>query len=326
MHHWTKVSAVILASVVWVSPLRAETLRVGYPSLATGFAPSWVTFETGIWKKQGLDVQLIYLRGGSRSVSALIGSSVDILLGSDLGVTIALLQGAALTRVGVTTNTTGYSVVTQPGVRDIRDLRGKTLGITPGRDAAYARLVKILRENGMDATKDVTFITVGDGGPAARVAALANGLIHATMFTPPSDLISERMGMKILARIDVANVGGGLNTTTAYLQKNRPVLVRFLKGYMEGIHYLKSHREQSLKIFSKYVRNPDLSIMSNLYDEISTRVEPSLRPQPEAVRALLDLVALDYPQAQRLTEKDNWDLTLIDEIQHSGFLEQLYKK
>ncbi len=326
MHHWTKVSAVILASVVWVSPLRAETLRVGYPSLATGFAPSWVTFETGIWKKQGLDVQLIYLRGGSRSVSALIGSSVDILLGSDLGVTIALLQGAALTRVGVTTNTTGYSVVTQPGVRDIRDLRGKTLGITPGRDAAYARLVKILRENGMDATKDVTFITVGDGGPAARVAALANGLIHATMFTPPSDLISERMGMKILARIDVANVGGGLNTTTAYLQKNRPVLVRFLKGYMEGIHYLKSHREQSLKIFSKYVRNPDLSIMSNLYDEISTRVEPSLRPQPEAVRALLDLVALDYPQAQRLTEKDNWDLSLIDEIQRSGFLEQLYKK
>ncbi len=326
MHRWTKVSAVILAAVVWVSPLRAETVRVGYPSLATGFAPSWVTFETGIWKKQGLDVQLIYLRGGSRSVLALIGRSVDIVLGSDLGVTIALLQGAALTRVGVTTNTTGYSVVTRPGVRDIRDLRGKTLGITPGRDVAYARLVKILRENGMDAVKDVTFITVGDGGPTARVAALANGLIHATMFTPPSDLIAERMGMKILSKIDIANVGGGLNTTTAYLQKNRSVLVRFLKGYMEGIHHLKSHREESLKIFSKYVRNPDLGIMSNLYDEISTRVEPSLRPQPEAVRALLDLVALDYPQAQRLTEKDNWDLTLIDEIQHSGFLEQLYKK
>jgi len=326
MHRWTTVSAVILAAVVWVSLLRAETVRVGYPSLATGFAPSWVTFETGIWKKQGLDVELIYLRGGSRSVSALIGRSVDIVLGSDLGVTIALLQGAALTRFGVTTNTTGYSVVTRPGVRDIRDLRGKTLGITPGRDAAYARLVKILRENGMDPAKDVTFITVGDGGPAARVAALANGLIHATMFTPPSDLIAQRMGMKILSKIDIANVGGGLNTTTAYLQKNRSVLLRFLKGYMEGIHHLKSHREESLKIFSKYVRNPDLGIMSNLYDEISTRVEPSLRPQPEAVRALLDLVALDYPQAQRLTEKDNWDLSLIDEIQQTGFLEQLYKK
>jgi hypothetical protein len=65
--------------------------------------------------------------------------------------------------------------------------------------------------------------------------------------------------------------------------------------------------------------------MAYLYDEISTRVEPGLRPQAEAVRALLDLAALDFPQAKRLTEKDNWDLSLIDEIQKSGFLDQLYK-
>jgi NitT/TauT family transport system substrate-binding protein len=327
MGHWTSIAVVLFALLLHVCPLGAvETVRVGYPSLATGFAPSWVTSDTGIWKKQGLDVQLIYLRGGSRSVSALIGGSVDFVLGSDLGVTIALLQGAALTRVGVTTNTTGYSVVTQPSIKSIRDLKGKILGITPGRDAAYARLVKILRENGMDPSKDVTFLTIGDGGPAGRVAALSNGVIHASMFTPPSDLIAERMGMKILSKIDVANVGGGLNTTTAYLQKNRPVLLRFLKGYMQGIQYLNSHKEESLKIFSKYVRNPDLGIMANLYEEISMRVEPSLRPQSEAVRALLDLVALDYPQAQRLTEKDNWDLSLIDEIQKSGFLDQLYNK
>jgi NitT/TauT family transport system substrate-binding protein len=322
-----RLLGVILVFLLHVSPLQAaETVRVGYPSLATGFAPSWVTADTGIWKKQGLDVQLIYLRGGSRSVSALIGGSVDFVLGSDLGITIALLQGAALTRVGVTTNTLGYSVVTQPSIKSMRDLKGKILGITPGRDAAYSRLVKILRENNIDANKEVTFLAIGDGGPAGRVAALSNGVIHASMFTPPSDLIAERLGMKILVKIDVANVGGGLNTTTAYLQKNRPVLLRFLKGYMEGIQYLKTHKEESLKIFSKYVRNPDLGIMGNLYEEISTRVEPSLRPQPEAVRALLDLVAQDYPQAQRLTEKDNWDLSLIDEIQKSGFLDQLYKK
>ena len=285
-----------------------------------------MTFDAGIWKKHGLDVQLIYLRGGSRSVSALIGGSVDFVLGSDLGVTVALLRGAELTRVGVTTNTTGYSVVTRPGIKSVRDLKGKNLGITPGRDAAYARLVKILRDNVIDASKEVNFITVGNGGPAERVAALSNGLIDATMFTPPSDMIAERLGMKILAKIDVANVGGGLNTTTAYLHKNRPLLIRFLKGYMEGIQYLKSHKEESLKIFSKYVRNSDSAIMTNLYDEISKRVEPSLRPRPESVQTMLELVALDYPQARRLTVKDNWDLSLIDEIQQSGYLDQLYKK
>ena len=71
----------------------------------------------------------------------------------------------------------------------------------------------------MDASKDVTFLSVGDGGPAARVAALSSGVIHATMFTPPSDMISEKAGMRILTKIDVANIGGGLNTSTAVVQK-----------------------------------------------------------------------------------------------------------
>ena len=131
--------------------------------------------------------------------------------------------------------------------------------------------------------------------------------------------------MRILSRLDVANVGGGINTTTQWIQKNRPLVLRFLRGYMEGIQYLKTHKDESLRIFSKYVRNPDLGIMAYLYDEISTRAEKDLRPQPDAVRALLDLAALDFPQAKRLTEKDNLDLSLIDEIQRSGFLDQLYK-
>jgi NitT/TauT family transport system substrate-binding protein len=304
----------------------AEIFRVGFPSLATGFAPSWVTADKGIWKKHGLEVELIYLRGGSRTVSALIGGSVDFILGSDLGVTTAILQGASLTRVGVTTNTLGYSMVAQPSIKTVRDLKGKIIGITPGRDAAYARVVKLLRDNGMDAGKDVTFLSVGDGGPASRVAALSSGVIHATMFTPPSDLISEKAGMRILAKIDVANVGGGLNTTPAFIQKSRPQALRFLRGYMEGIQYMKSHKDESLKIFSKYVRNPDLGIMAYLYEEVVTRVEVGLRPQPEAVRALLDLAALDLLQAKRLSEKDNWDLSLIDEIQKSGFLDQLPKQ
>jgi NitT/TauT family transport system substrate-binding protein len=321
-----KVAIFVIGHLVFLQvPCGAEALRVGFPSLATGFAPSWVTVDKGIWKKHGLDIELIYLRGGSRTVSALISGSVDFILGSDLGVTTAIVQGASIARVGVTTNTLGYSVVTQPNIRSVRDLKGKIIGITPGRDAAYARVAKLLRDNGMDANKDVTYLSVGDGGPAARVAALSSGVIHATMFTPPSDMISEKAGMRILVKIDVANVGGGLNTTPAFVQKKRPQALRFLRGYMEGIQYLKAHKDESLKIFAKYVRNPDLSVMAYLYDEISTRAEPGLRPQGEAVRALLDLAALDLPQAKKLSEKDHWDLSLIDEIQRSGFLDQLGK-
>ncbi|MGB7948273.1 MAG: ABC transporter substrate-binding protein [Candidatus Binatia bacterium] len=304
--------------------LRAETIRVGFPSLATGFAPSWVTADKGLWKKHGLEVELIYLRGGSRTVSAMVGGSIDIIIGSDIGSIQAILQGAELVKLGVTTNTLGYSMIGRPDLSSLKDLKGKIIGITQGRDASYSRVIKVLQENGLDASKEVKFLPIAEG-VSGRLAALSSGVIQATMFTPPMDMIAERSGMKNLSKIDVANVGGGITTMKTTVQNRRPVLVRFLKGYIEGIHYLKGHKEESLKIFSKYTRNPNRDIMLYLYEEITTRVATDLQPEKPAVRALLDLVALDYPQVKQWSETDHWDTTLIDEIKQSGFIGQLYR-
>lgn len=303
----------------------AEKVRVAFPSLATALSPSWVTSEKGFWKKYGLDVELIYLDGGARTVSALVSGSVQLIIGSDIATTIAIIQGANLIRLGVTTNSLGYSLVTRQDINSIQDLKGKTLGITRGRDAAYARLSKILRDGGLDLKNDVKLLTLG-GGPSGRVAALKTGVIHGTMLTPPTDLVAEKSGLKILAKIDVSTLAGGINTTTTVLQKNRLLLLNFLKGYMEGIHYTVTQKEDSLKIFAKYLKNPDLATMAYLYDEITSRLERGLRPHPESVRFLLDLVTLDYPQAQQLSERDHWDLSLIEEIHRSGYVGELYKR
>ena len=303
----------------------AEKLRAAFPSLATALSPSWIAAEKGFWKKYGIDVELIYLDGGARSVAALIGGSVQVVFGSDALVTIGNLQGANLARLGVTTNTLGYAIVTPPAIKTIADLKGKTLGITLGRDAAYVRLVKILNDNGVDPKTDVKLLPLG-GGPMGRVSALQSGLIQGTMLTPPTDLAAVQAGMKVLLRVDVPSIAGGINTTAAFAQKNRALMVNLLKGYIEAIHYLKQNKEESLKVFAKFLRNSDAKKLSYLYDEIAGRVEPDLRPKPESVRFMLDLVAQDYPQAQRLSEKDHWDLSLIDEVQQSGFIDRVYKK
>jgi NitT/TauT family transport system substrate-binding protein len=316
----------LLALSIGPGPIgAAEKLRVAFPSLATALSPSWITAERGLWQRYGLDVELIYLDGGSRTVSALIGGSAQLIFGSDVLVTVANLQGANLIRLGVTTNTLGYALVTSPGIKNMAELKGKTLGITMGRDAAYARLSKILQENGIDPKTDVKLLPVG-GGPSGRVAAMQTGRIEGTMLTPPTDLAAVKAGMKILSRIDVPSIAGGINATAPWVQKNRPMVTNFLRGYMEGIHYLKENKDDSLKVFAKYLRNSDVKTLSYLYDEIVGRVERELRPNPESVRFLLDLVALDHPQAQRLTEKDHWDLSLIDEIKQSAFTDMFYKR
>jgi NitT/TauT family transport system substrate-binding protein len=319
---------ILLALEVFLSATHgysAETVRVAYPSLGPGSTPCWVTTEAGIWRKYGLDVEPILLSGGARTVPALLGGSVQLVLGSDVAVTQGILHGIPLTRLGTTMNSLGYFLVTRPEIQTSRDLKGKTLGISRGRDASYARLVKLLRDQGINPAEEVKFLPIG-GNEAGRLSALKAGIIHGTMFSPPMDLIATREGLKTLIKVDVAILGGGVNTTTSFLRQNRKTLINFLKGYMEGIHYMLTHKPESVKVFSKYFKNPDATAMSYLYEEIAARVEKGLRPNPESVRFIYELVAAEDPRAKQLGEQDNWDLSLIDEIRQSGFLDQLYRK
>jgi NitT/TauT family transport system substrate-binding protein len=316
-------------SALGASPIYAaekfEKLRAAYPAVAPGSTPSWVTAEKKIWQKYGLEVEPILVSGGARAVPALIGQSVQFIFGSDTGVTTAQLQGIPVVRLGVTMNTLGSSLLTQPNVQSVQDLKGKTLGISRGRDASYIRLAKLLRDHGLNPNDDVKFLSIG-GGEGGRLSALKAGVIHGTMLFPPLDLIGKNDGLKVLAKFDVPSPGGGINTTAALLKQNRRLVVNFLKGYMEGIHYMTQHKEDSLKILQRYFQNPDRTAMSYLYDETTRRLEKELRAHPDSIRFHLDMAALDDPRAKQFTEKEFWDASVIEEIRRSGFIDQLHKR
>jgi len=303
----------------------AEKQRVAYPSLGLALSPSWVTLEKGFWRKYGLDVELILLSGGGKMVPALVSGSVQILFASDPEVTTAITRGVDLTKLGVTANTFGASLVTQPDIQSIRDLKGKVLGVGRGRDASYIRLVKLLRDNGINPNDEVKFLPIG-AAAAARLQALKARVIHGTVLGPPLDQVAAKEGLKLLVKFDAPTPVGGISTTGGFLKQNRSLIINFLKGYMEGIHYLLTQKEESLKVIARYLRNPDMSIVGYFYDDIADRVERDLRPKPESVRFLNELVAADNPNTMLLGETDHWDLSLIEEIRRSGFVEQLYKK
>ena len=62
------------------------------------------------------------------------------------------------------------------------------------------------------------------------------------------------------------------------VEKNRDMLIRFLKGYLEGIYFMTGDKEESLKAFAKYLKNSDPAVNSFLYDDITSRVARDLRP------------------------------------------------
>jgi NitT/TauT family transport system substrate-binding protein len=308
----------------FTSAVAAEKMTVAYATLGPALSPGWVTSDKGIWRKHGLDVDLVYLGGGSRSVPALLSGSIQLFFGSDTAAYVAAIQGAKIVKLGVTMNTLGYFLMTSPDIRSIADLKGKVLGIGLGRDLPYAHLTRILRDNGIDPKTDVKLLPLG-GGPGGYISALKAGRVQGSLLIPPNHLVAEKAGLKALTKIDVPTLAGGLNTSQPFLEKNRDTFIRFVKGYLEGIQYMTTNKNESLKTFAKYLQNSDPTVNAYLYDDITSRIEKDLRPTREAIQYMLDLIVLDLPQAQRVSDKDFWDLSLLDEIQKSGFIDQLQK-
>jgi NitT/TauT family transport system substrate-binding protein len=303
----------------------ADKLRVGFPSLATALSPTWVAAKKGFWKKHDLDVELILL-SGAVIISTLISGNLDVVVGSDTSTIIANVRGANILRLGVTTNSLGSSLVTQQNVDSIKQLRGKIIGIgSQGFSSLELRLSKLLLDHGIDPDKDVKFLPIS-GSPSARVAALEKNLVIAAMITPPYDLVARENGMKLLAKIDAPVIAGGINVKSDYLRGNREKLLRFLKGYMEAVHFLVQNKRETIKIFSDYLGARDLKVIEFFYEEIAGRVEKNLRPEPESVRFTLDFVGRLYPKAKEMKVTDYSDLSLLDEINKSGFLEKLYQE
>ena len=315
----------LVSLMLWSSTIcAADRMTVAYATLGPALSPGWVTSEKRIWRKHGLDVDLVYLGGGSRSVPALLAGSIQLFMGSDTAAYVAAIQGASVVKLGVTMNTLGYFLMTAPEIRRIADLRGKVLGIGLGRDLPYAHLTKLLRDNGIDPKTDVKILPLG-GGPGGYISALKAGRVHASLIIPPNHLVAEKAGLRALTKIDVPTLAGGLNTSLSLLDKNRDMFSRFLRGYLEGIFFMIRNKEESLKAFAKYLQNSDPAVNAYLYDDITSRIEKDLKPSAEAIRYMLDLIALDLPQAQRVSEKDYWDLSLLEEIRRSGFTDQLQK-
>jgi ABC-type nitrate/sulfonate/bicarbonate transport system substrate-binding protein len=316
---------ILLGLLVFPTALAAaEKVRVGFPSLATALSPSWVAVKQGLWKKYDLDVELIYL-SGAITIPSLMSNSVQVVLGSDSEAVIGMLKGTDIVRLGVTTNSLGSSLVTRPGVSSFAQLKGRAIGIgSRGFSSLEVRLSQLLLENGINPDTEVKFLPIG-GGPPARVAALEKEVIAAAMITPPYDFVAGRSGMKIFSRVDAPIIAGGINVMRPFLAKNRDVLTRFLKGYLDAIHFVLTRKEETVRIFGDYLNTRDKGVLERFYEEIAGRAEKDLRPDPKSVRFLLDFIGRRYPEARSIDENKFTDMSLVDDIRRSGFLRQLDK-
>jgi len=280
--------------------------------------PLWVNKELGFSKKYGVDLEIILIQAGSPNIQALLGGSLQLTQTAASSAVIGAARGAPVVIVATLENKLPMLLVSRPEIKEPQQLRGKVIGINRfggSNDAAVLMAVKAWK---MD-PKDISMLQTG--GTAARMAALISKKVDATVQSYPEIYQARKLGMNVLA--DIGDFGFYTNTsnivTRSYLQQNRAAVKGFIKGQIEGMHYVKTNKEGSLKILRKHLQIADAEAVEETYEFFAKRLPRSPRTELEGIKNIL--VSID---AGDKNPADFIDMSLIDEIEREGFVKKLY--
>ena len=318
--------AVIFCSEVGWAQEKLEKMNIGYSAQAGAFAPIWITQETGLFKKNGLDVNLLFIPGGPTAVAAMIAGEVQAVAMAGPAIVTSNLAGSDLVMIAGIVNTFAFQLITVKGITTPNQLKGKRVGVNrfgtaPDIAARYA-----LRHMGID-PGEVTILQLGE--QSTRLAAMKAGQLEAAIVLPPITTMAQRDGMNVL--LDMSELGAefqitGLAGSQSFVKQKKPSALKLMRAFVEGIHYYKTRKKESMKIIAQYMRSDDMEAVGATYDYFATKIVPK-KPYPslKGIKALLDLAAKDRPEAARASPERFVNVTLLKELDESGFIDRLYQ-
>jgi NitT/TauT family transport system substrate-binding protein len=226
-----------------------KPVKLAYCSQILCGVPYEVARSAGYWKNQGLDVELIYTRGGSAAMQALVGGAVDYAA-TALDVAIqAFAKGAEIKRFAVTGRLPLFALVTAPKaaekIKTVKDLEGKTVGVSALGNADHALLLFLLKQANAD-TNSVQFATLG----VNLLEAVRRGDVDAGLVQEPALTLLQQAGSRVIANAmdaDDANkfLGGsfefmGIAVRAKEFEQRRADMTGIVKGLSEALKGLRT--------------------------------------------------------------------------------------
>ncbi len=319
----TLPAATLVASRVQA---QSEKVRVAISSISTSQVNVWVPLDTGFFKKQGLDVELVYISGAPVGAAALMSGEVAISQGGVVGSITSNLKGSGTFIVLGGAERFPYQLVVPPTIKQISDLKGKRFAVSRIGSADHTATMFVLPKLGIQPDKEMNIIQVGS--VPARFAALVNGSVQGALLIPPETVKAKELGFRVLsnfADIDIAYQQNGVYTTRNFINKRPDMLRRFATAYSEGNHYIHTNAEGTQRIMRKYLAGDEKAIRE-AYIEVVLKATPKIPyPSKPGIQTLLDFLAKSSPEAATAKPDDFIDARFVKELEDSGLYARLYR-
>jgi ABC-type nitrate/sulfonate/bicarbonate transport system substrate-binding protein len=289
------------------------TLRVGTNSPASAESVLFsIARDAGILKQSQLDVEVIFIAGGTLSMQALIGKSLDFLCTGGTPYIVAHLEGAQTKMIAGVNNKLPYGFVSLANIKTPAQLKGKRIGISRFGSTDDFAVKLALAQFGLNPKSDVSITQVGSA--ATRLTALQAGSIDAAVLTLGLVQIGQKSGLNLLLDFiekDIEYQQVAIIARDDLLKSRADLVRRFMKSYLDSVRFYKTQKEVAIRETMKRLRTTDRAIGEFDYNQRARSLPDDGKPSIKGMQLALDDIAKDNPKAKNLTVQQLIDLSFL---------------
>ena len=254
-----RIAVGILFLTLSVASLAAQEkprIFLGASSKTLGYSPLWVASKKGFFDQQGLDIQLVLLRGVPMTVQALAANSLHFGSGGPEPYIEASERGLDFIVTGGIINGIAQFLIASKNYKTWEDLRGATFGTASLTGGTITALREALKLKGLEYPRDYKLLIIA-GGSSANLSALQSGQIAATTVAVPLNYAAEESGLNVIGRLSEGIPHFQTNAFIArrsWAEKNRPTMVRFMKAMVLTYRWMFDNRDAAVEFLANEMK------------------------------------------------------------------------
>jgi NitT/TauT family transport system substrate-binding protein len=329
-----KLARKLALAVAWLAlgiqhGIAAEPARLtaGYSTNTAGQSVLWVAKDAGLFEKNGLGVNLVFIQSAFLMTQALLAGDLPIAAMGGGGAVASSLAGSDLVIVASLARSPNLNyLVTRKDITRPEQLKGRRLGVARLGGASDATLRLALKKSGIDPDKDVTILQIGLS--PARIRAIESGAIDGTILTVEERAAAGTAAVNVL--LDLKQLGlevlsNDIVAPRKFLRDREDTARAFVRALVDGIHYYKSNKARALDIMTRYMRGAERRTAEAGYDFNAEVYQRKPYASREGIRLALEELAPKNPKAATAKPEQFFDDRFVRELDRVGYIDTLYR-
>ena len=316
----------ILMALFSVPASAQQKARINWTAVTGAQSGMFMAQQEGLFKKNGLDVELIHIPSSSRGIQAILAGEIGFSFMDGNNEVQADLKGANIALVAGATNRQVFSLMARPEIKRIADLRGKKIGITRIGSSTHTSALFALGSAGL---KPADYQILPLMEVPNIFTALAAGQIDAGVVSPPTNSRARKAGfneLMNLAKEGPEYVSVGVGTSRSYIKANEDIVRRVVRSYAEGVQIFKSNKTAALKMIQNQLKVKEADIQEDTYNQFREYLEFPPYVSRKGMEAVIADVAETNPAAKTAKPDDFIDMRFVGELEKEGFFRKFAVK